>query len=182
MISFYLVSPENRCCIKPEITRTDNWKILTIFGSICLYSRYKLVRFKLYTFEILKVRISIFGLHHQVRHVKWVRKSQKWNHVSSHDCIVSIFWAILMTNLKVTKRSGYVWNHSKNHFRLSLATIYFHQKSNFGPKSFWVENGLFKKSNCKCSVFAWVFNLNPELWSKINYVEKRINLLRLPQK
>ena len=23
-------------------------------------------------------------------------------------------------------------------------------------------------------VFAWVFNLNPELWSKINFVEKRI--------
>ena len=75
MISFYLVSPENRWCIKPEITRTDNWKISTIFRSICLYSGYKLVRFKLNAFEILKVRILKFGLHHQIGHVKLVRKS-----------------------------------------------------------------------------------------------------------
>ena len=132
MISFYLVSPENRWCIKPEITRTDNWKISTIFRPICLYKGYKLVRFKLYTFEILEVKISKFGLHHQVRHVKWVRKSQKWNHVSSHDCIVSISepfkWRI--------------WRCSTN-FKILIFQIFHHPKSH---KTVWICLKSSKKS------------------------------------
>ena len=53
-----------------------------------------MVKLKLYSYGILKVGISRFRLHHQIRLLKWVRKSKNyltWSHVRIFEFYASVF-------------------------------------------------------------------------------------------